>query len=318
MIRAGRAARSRPLLALAHRRRRGRRRPPGLTGRRRGSPRAYDAILDADFDRAGRVCSRQTLSRLRRSKRASVLEALGAVVARSRSSPKSRLLDVRFSQRRRRGDRGGRGVDRARAAARRGVVLPGRRLRRPRAVAGAARANGSRAARDGKRIKDALERALALDPALDDAKFGIGLYHYYADIAPAALRLLRWLLLLPGGDRADGLRQIEEARARRPARARRGRLPAAPDLPLVREALARRARARRAACRRGIRTIRSSTSSRPRSTTSTFTMPPRASRRRPGCWRARDAGAVHDAPLARGAGSYQHRRSSSIAWAAPA
>ena len=37
------------------------------------------------------------------------------------------------------------------------------------------------AARDGKRIKDALERSLALDPTLQDAYFGIGLYHYYAD-----------------------------------------------------------------------------------------------------------------------------------------
>jgi hypothetical protein len=32
------------------------------------------------------------------------------------------------------------------------------------------------AARDGKRIKQALERAIALDPDLDDAYFGIGLY----------------------------------------------------------------------------------------------------------------------------------------------
>jgi hypothetical protein len=53
------------------------------------------------------------------------------------------------------------------------------------------------AARDGKRIKSALERALALDPSLQDAYFGIGLYHYYAAVAPAAARMLRWLLLLP-------------------------------------------------------------------------------------------------------------------------
>ncbi len=32
------------------------------------------------------------------------------------------------------------------------------------------------AARDGKRIKEALERAIALDPSFDDAYFGIGLY----------------------------------------------------------------------------------------------------------------------------------------------
>jgi hypothetical protein len=69
------------------------------------------------------------------------------------------------------------------------------------------------AARDGKRIKEALERALALDPRLQEAYFGIGLYHYYADVAPAAAKMLRWLLLLPGGDKAEGMRG-DDARAR--------------------------------------------------------------------------------------------------------
>ncbi len=68
------------------------------------------------------------------------------------------------------------------------------------------------AARDGKRIKDALERALELDPSLQDAWFGIGLYHYYADVAPAALKFLRMLLLLPGGDRREGLQEMLRAR----------------------------------------------------------------------------------------------------------
>ena len=73
------------------------------------------------------------------------------------------------------------------------------------------------AARDGKHIKLALERAIALEPGLDDAYFGIGMYKYYADVAPAAARILRFLLLLPGGDRAEGLREMLRAR-------RRGRL----------------------------------------------------------------------------------------------
>ena len=68
------------------------------------------------------------------------------------------------------------------------------------------------AARDGKRIKDALERALALDPGLDDAYFGIGLYRYYADVAPTAAKILRFLLLLPGGNRQEGLEQMLRAR----------------------------------------------------------------------------------------------------------
>ena len=74
------------------------------------------------------------------------------------------------------------------------------------------RAERVAAARDGKRIKEALEQALALDPSLHDARFGSGLYKYYADVAPAAARFLRFLLLLPGGDRVEGLRDMLFAR----------------------------------------------------------------------------------------------------------
>lgn len=70
------------------------------------------------------------------------------------------------------------------------------------------------AARDGKRIKEALERALAIDPAMHDAEFGIGMYRYYAGIAPAMFRFLRFLLSLPGGDREGGLQQLERAAER--------------------------------------------------------------------------------------------------------
>jgi hypothetical protein len=70
------------------------------------------------------------------------------------------------------------------------------------------------AARDGKRIKDALEHSLTLDPGLDDAYFGIGMYRYYAAVAPAAVRFLRFLLLLPGGDKQEGLAQMQRARSR--------------------------------------------------------------------------------------------------------
>ena len=75
-------------------------------------------------------------------------------------------------------------------------------------------ARGARlaAARDGKRAKDALERAVALDPSMADAYFGIGMYHYYAAVAPAAFRMLRWLFLLPGGDRDKGREELQRAR----------------------------------------------------------------------------------------------------------
>jgi tetratricopeptide (TPR) repeat protein len=70
------------------------------------------------------------------------------------------------------------------------------------------------AARDGKRIKESLERALAIDPTFDDARFGIGLYKYYADIAPAPARFVRFLLLLPGGDKVEGLRDMQASESR--------------------------------------------------------------------------------------------------------
>ena len=155
------------------------------------------------------------------------------------------------------------------------------------------------AARDGKRIKDALEQALALDPTLDDARFGIGLYKYYADIAPAAAKILRFLLLLPGGDRTEGLRRhAARARARRAA-PRRGRLPAPLDLPLVRGAAAARARgAAGPACALSTQpALRRSALPRSRTSTSTIASASLAA------WQdllvAAQAGRVHAAPLAR-------------------
>jgi hypothetical protein len=68
------------------------------------------------------------------------------------------------------------------------------------------------AARNGNRIRVALERTLALDPTLADAHFGIGLYYYYAAVAPVGAKLVRWLLMLPGGDREKGLNEMSRAR----------------------------------------------------------------------------------------------------------
>jgi tetratricopeptide (TPR) repeat protein len=70
------------------------------------------------------------------------------------------------------------------------------------------------AARDGKRIHDALQLATSLDPSLGDAYFGLGLYHYYAAIAPRAARILSMLMFLPGGDRAGGLKEMEQTRSK--------------------------------------------------------------------------------------------------------
>ena len=70
------------------------------------------------------------------------------------------------------------------------------------------------AVRSGLRIKSALDRVVALDPDLHDAYFGIGMYHYWADVAPLGAKLLRLLLLLPGGDRKQGLQEMLDARAK--------------------------------------------------------------------------------------------------------
>jgi tetratricopeptide (TPR) repeat protein len=70
------------------------------------------------------------------------------------------------------------------------------------------------AARDGKRIHDALQLAISLDASLGDAYFGLGLYHYYAAIAPRAARILGMLMFLPGGDRAGGLKEMEQTRSK--------------------------------------------------------------------------------------------------------
>ena len=66
--------------------------------------------------------------------------------------------------------------------------------------------------RDGKRIKVSLEKALTLDPSLHDGHFGIGLYQYYADMAPTILKFLRWLFALPGGNKTVGMQQMLRTR----------------------------------------------------------------------------------------------------------
>jgi hypothetical protein len=171
---------------------------------------AYDAILQARFDQIG--------SELRSACGPAPSEACDVLAATAvwwqiQLNPDSRLLDDEFSA----------AVERA---IRTTVAWTERAPEDPEAwfYMGAAHAVRVQwqvlrdaklaAARDGKRIKQALERALELEPGLDDAHFGIGLYRYYADVAPAVLRLLRFLLLLPGGDREEGLAQMLRARNR--------------------------------------------------------------------------------------------------------
>jgi len=66
-------------------------------------------------------------------------------------------------------------------------------------------------ARAGKKLRSLSLAALKLDPKLEDAWFGVGLYNYFVDTLPTYVKMLRFLILLPGGDRNAGLRQIQQA-----------------------------------------------------------------------------------------------------------
>lgn len=184
--------------------------------------RAYDAILDARFAQLDgdlrRACPSTPPATPLRTAPAAPAEACQVLDAtalwwRIQLDPESRVLDDEFSA----------SVERAIRATEEWTVRTPEDAEAWFYLGGAyaarvqwrvLREEKLAAARDGKRIKDALERALALDPGLDDAYFGIGMYRYYADVAPAAARFLRFLLLLPGGDRKDGLAQMLRARSR--------------------------------------------------------------------------------------------------------
>lgn len=69
------------------------------------------------------------------------------------------------------------------------------------------------AASAGKKMRAALLRARQLNPQLDDALFGLGLYNYYVDTLSPLVKLLRVLLFIPGGDKRTGLVQLDRAAA---------------------------------------------------------------------------------------------------------
>jgi len=180
---------------------------PGLTGDK-ALARLYDTILDADFDQVpARVT--QTCPPAE-PEFCQVLTAV-AIWWEISLDPETRRHDGRF-------------VAAVEAAITSSEAWTKREPQRAEAWFALGASYGARAqwrvlrkerlaaARDGKRITHALERSLALDPLLHDARFGLGMYRYYADVAPATLRMLRWLLLLPGGDRAEGLRLMIDAR----------------------------------------------------------------------------------------------------------
>jgi hypothetical protein len=66
-------------------------------------------------------------------------------------------------------------------------------------------------ARAGVEARKHLLRCLELDPDMADAYLGLGLYNYYVDTLSAMARILRFFMGIPGGDKAEGLRQLEIA-----------------------------------------------------------------------------------------------------------
>ena len=66
-------------------------------------------------------------------------------------------------------------------------------------------------ARSGVEARKHLLRCLELDPDLADAYLGLGLYNYYVDTLSAMAKILRFFMGIPGGDKHEGLRQLEIA-----------------------------------------------------------------------------------------------------------
>lgn len=168
---------------------------------------AYDAILDADFDAAA-VRMEETCETA--PEWCVVMESV-SLWWQIALEPQSRRVDAPFER------AVARAVAETEAWSRREPLRAEAWFARGAAYGARAQFRVERgerlaAARDGKRIRTVLEQALRLDPGMHDAKFGIGMYRYYADVAPAALRMLRWLLQLPGGNREEGLAQMLEAR----------------------------------------------------------------------------------------------------------
>lgn len=63
----------------------------------------------------------------------------------------------------------------------------------------------------GVRAREEFLRAKELDPEMTDADTGLGLYNYYVDTLSGIVKLLRFFMGIPGGNKAEGIRQLELA-----------------------------------------------------------------------------------------------------------
>jgi hypothetical protein len=67
------------------------------------------------------------------------------------------------------------------------------------------------AAKLGKSMKKNTEKLVKMDSDYYPAYYLLGTYNYFADVLPGAVKFLRSLLFIPGGDRNEGLRQLSLA-----------------------------------------------------------------------------------------------------------
>lgn len=73
------------------------------------------------------------------------------------------------------------------------------------------RDNDFAAARAAKTMRALLLSAREANPTLVDADAGLGLYNYFVDTLPSIVKMLKFLIGLPAGNRELGLRQLQNA-----------------------------------------------------------------------------------------------------------
>ncbi len=65
-------------------------------------------------------------------------------------------------------------------------------------------------ARSGVAARTEFLRALQLDPDMADATAGLGFYNYYVDTLSPIVKVLRFFMGIPGGNKETGIRQMKE------------------------------------------------------------------------------------------------------------
>ncbi|MFP6640726.1 MAG: hypothetical protein VCC04_10825, partial [Myxococcota bacterium] len=68
------------------------------------------------------------------------------------------------------------------------------------------------AGRAGEQGRPLLERSLVLDASQAQGQFPLGVYYYYAGIAPSFIKWVSWLWFVPKGDREKGLSLMRQVR----------------------------------------------------------------------------------------------------------